>query len=87
MAEEKKYWDSEAETMPIDRLKKLQGERLQELVAYACEKTKFYRRKYDEAGVRPSDIHTIDDLKKLPLIEDDEIRNAPLGGQAFYPME
>jgi phenylacetate-CoA ligase len=85
MAEIKKYWDEGAETMPIDKLRKLQGERLQELVAYAYEKTKFYRRKYDEAGVKPSDIHTIEDLKKLPLIEDDEIRNAPLEDKLSVP--
>jgi phenylacetate-CoA ligase len=85
MAGEKKYWDAEAETMPIDRLRKRQGERLQELVAYAYEKSKFYRRKYDEAGVKPSDIHTIDDLRKLPLIEDDEIRNAPLEDKLSVP--
>ncbi len=85
MAGEKKYWDAETETMPIDKLKKLQGERLQELVAYAYEKTKFYKRKYDEAGITPSDIHTIDDLRKLPLIEDDEIRNAPLEDKLSVP--
>jgi phenylacetate-CoA ligase len=85
VAEEKKYWDPETETMPIDKLRKLQGERLQELVSYAYEKSKFYKRKYDEAGVKPSDIHTIEDLKKLPLIEDDEIRNAPLEDKLSVP--
>ena len=85
MAEEKKYWDPEAETLPIDKLRKLQGDRLQELVAYAYEKTRFYRRKYDEAGVKPSDIHTLDDLKKLPLIEDEEIRNAPFEDKLSVP--
>jgi phenylacetate-CoA ligase len=85
MAEEKKYWDPEAETMPIDKLRKWQGERLQELVAYAYEKSKFYKRKYDEAGVKPSDIQTIDDLTKLPLIDDDEIRNAPLEDKLSVP--
>jgi phenylacetate-CoA ligase len=86
MTEEKKYWDPETETMPIDKLRKLQGERLQELVSYAYEKSKFYKRKYDEAGVKPSDIHTVDDLKKLPLIEDDEIRNAPLEEKLSVPL-
>ena len=47
VAEEKKYWDPEIETMPIDKLRKLQGERLQELVSYAYEKSKFYKQKYD----------------------------------------
>jgi phenylacetate-CoA ligase len=78
MTQEKLYWDKEAETMPHDKLMRLQGQRLQEVVAYAYEKTRFYRRKFDEAGVKPSDIHTVDDLQKLPLIEDDEIRNAPI---------
>jgi phenylacetate-CoA ligase len=85
MAKERKYWDAEAETMPVEKLRRLQGERLQGLVAYAYEKTKFYKRKYDEAGVKPSDIHGIDDLKKLPLIEDEEIRNAPLENKLSVP--
>ena len=71
MAENKVYWDEEAETMSYDKLRKLQGQRLQELVAYAYEKTRFYRQKFDEAGVKPSDIHTVDDIVKLPLIKDD----------------
>lgn len=85
MAEEKKYWEAEAETMPVAKLRRLQGNRLQELVAYAYEKTKFYKRKYDEANVKPGDIHGIDDLKKLPLIEDEEIRNAPLEDKLSVP--
>lgn len=85
MAEEKKYWEAEAETMPVAKLRRLQGDRLQELVAYAYEKTKFYKRKYDEANVKPGDIHGIDDLKKLPLIEDEEIRNAPLEDKLSVP--
>jgi len=86
MTEEKIYWDEEAETMPYDKLMKLQGQRLQEVVAYADEKTRFYRRKFDEAGVRPNDIHTIDDLRKLPLIEDEDIRNAPLEEKLSLPL-
>ena len=86
MARERRYWDREAETMPRNKLRKLQETRLQELVAYAYEKTKFYRRKFAEAGVKPSDVNTIDDLKKLPLIEDSEIRNAPLDEKLSVPL-
>ena len=85
MAENKVYWDEEAETMSYDKLRKLQGQRLQELVAYAYEKTRFYRQKFDEAGVKPSDIHTVDDIVKLPLIKDDEIRQAPLEEKLSIP--
>ena len=86
MVAERPYWDQEAETMPYNELRKLQEQRLQELVAYAYERTKFYQNKFDEAGVKPSDIHTLDDLKKLPLIEDDDIRNAPLEDKLSVPL-
>ncbi len=87
MEQERKYWEPEIETMPADKLRKLQEERLQEIVAYAYERTKFYRRKYDEAGVKPSDINTLDDLAKLPLIEDSEIRHAPMEDKLSVPWE
>ena len=69
MTEERKYRDEGIETMPVDKLRKLQEERLQTLVARAYEKTALYRRKFDEAGVKPQDINTLDDLGKLPLTE------------------
>ena len=76
--EEKKYWESDIETMPLDKLRELQEERLREIVTWAYEKTKLYRRKFDQAGVKPSDIKTLDDLRKLPLTDDKEIRNTPM---------
>ena len=87
MVEERKYWDEEVETMPLDKLKKLQGERLQEIVTWAYERSKFYRQKFDEAGVKPSDISTVDDLAKLPLIVDDDIRHAPIEDKLSVPWE
>ena len=87
MEQERKYWEPEIETMPLDKLRKLQEERLQEIVAYAYEKTKFYRRKYDQAGVKPSDVNTLDDLGKLPLVEDTELRNTPMEDKLAVPWE
>jgi phenylacetate-CoA ligase len=40
---ERKYWDPEMETMPLDKLRRLQDERLQSTVARAYEKTALYR--------------------------------------------
>ena len=88
MAQERKYWDEEVETMPLDKLKKLQEEKLQEVVTRAYEKTALYRRKFDKAGIRPTDIKTLDDLKKLPLTSylDDFCYTPPLEKLAV-PME
>jgi phenylacetate-CoA ligase len=85
MEGERLYWDPVAETIPHDNLKELQGKRLQELAEYAYDKTAFYRKKFDEAGVKPSDINSVDDIVKLPLIEDDEIRQAPIEEKLSIP--
>jgi len=69
MKEERKYWDEQIETMPLDKLRQLQEERLQALVARAYEKTALYRRKFDQLGIKPHDIETIEDLRELPLTE------------------
>ncbi len=85
---EGKYWNPEIETMPLDKLRKLQEERLKLLVAHAYEKTGLYRRKFDQAGIKPQDINTLDDLKKLPLttyLED--FCNTPIPEKLAVPME
>jgi len=88
MAKERKYWDEELETMSLDNLRKLQEKRLQETVSRAYEKTRFYRQKFDDAGVKPQNINTLDDLQKLPLIRSSEdFRKAPIPDRLAVPME
>jgi phenylacetate-CoA ligase len=55
------------ETMPRPELLDLQNERLQIVINQAYAKVDFYRRKFDEAGVSPDDIKTLEDLKKVPF--------------------
>lgn len=59
---EKKY-----EMMGRDELAALQGDRLRAMVARVYERVPFYRRKLDEAGIRPDDVRSIGDLVKLPF--------------------
>ena len=84
---ERKYWSPEVETIPLDRLRKLQEERLKGVVAHAYEKTAFYRQRFDKAGVKPEDIKTLDDLKKFPLIHSSEdFRKAPVAERLGVPF-
>jgi phenylacetate-CoA ligase len=69
MAQERKYWDEKIETMSLEELKKFQEERLKETVERAYRQTALYRRKFDQAGVKPEDIKTLEDLPKLPFTE------------------
>jgi phenylacetate-CoA ligase len=67
-------WSPEVETLPRDQLRALQDERLRAQVAYVFERSAFYRRKFADAGVSPSDIRSVDDLHKLPFTTKDELR-------------
>jgi len=54
--------------MNFGNYNRIANRRLRYLVKYAYENVPLYRRKYDAAGVKPEDIHGMEDLGKLPLI-------------------
>ncbi|HQG67792.1 MAG TPA: phenylacetate--CoA ligase, partial [Paludibacteraceae bacterium] len=60
-------WNEEIECMSSSEMRKLQSERLKELVNKVYQNVEFYRKKMDEKGIRPSDIRSIDDISKLPF--------------------
>ena len=73
-------YDVKHETMSRNELKSLQLSRLKEIVTYAYERVPFYKKKYDEAGVKPSDIKTLEDIQKLPFVTKADLReNYPYG--------
>ncbi|HJW75954.1 MAG TPA: phenylacetate--CoA ligase [Thermoleophilia bacterium] len=58
----------------------LQLERLQRAAAYVYERVPFYRRKLDEAGLTPTSVRTLDDLRRLPFTTKDDFHdNYPYG--------
>ena len=59
-------WAKE-ETLPRAEIEKIQLERLQKTAAYIYERVEPYRKKMDEAGVKPGDIQSLEDLKKMPF--------------------
>ncbi|HOJ66306.1 MAG TPA: phenylacetate--CoA ligase [Paludibacteraceae bacterium] len=73
-------WNEEIECMSSSEMRKLQSERLKELVNKVYQNVEFYRKKMDEKGVRPSDIRSIDDISKLPFTNKTDLRdNYPFG--------
>lgn len=74
------YYNEKIETMSRADLEKLQLERLQHIVKYAYEKVDFYRKKFDAVGLKPSDVKTLGDIKKIPFTEKSDLReNYPYG--------
>ena len=74
------YWDPHIERMPLEDLHALQEDRLKSVVRYVYDHSAFYRRKFNEAGVEPSDIKTLADVVKLPFTRKTDLRdNYPTG--------
>lgn len=62
----------------------LQQERLRSLVTKAWETVSFYRKRWEAAGLRPEDIRTLEDLRRIPIVtkadfEEDLRTNPPFG--------
>ena len=73
-------WNPKYECMQRDELEKLQLERLKKTVERVYNNLPFYKNRLDNARIRPEDIKSLDDLKRLPFTTKDDLReNYPFG--------
>ncbi|MBR5440008.1 MAG: phenylacetate--CoA ligase [Prevotella sp.] len=79
------FFNPEVETMPREELEKLQLERLQKTVRH-CMNAEFYRKKFDELGITPDDIQSLDDVRRLPFTTKEDLRENYPFGLACVPM-
>ncbi|MBI4481783.1 MAG: hypothetical protein HY652_02720 [Acidobacteria bacterium] len=92
-AEKSPYWNPYAETLPREQLEDLHLRKLRALMEYAHHASPFYRRKFQQAQVRPEDIKTLEDFKKrVPLTDKSEFislqqENPPYGETGALPLE
>ena len=56
-----------------EQLKEIQLKGLQWTVRHAYDQSPFYRNKFDEAGIRPEDVRSLDDIEHLPYIDKDDL--------------
>lgn len=70
------YYQQEIECASREQIRAWQDERLVKTVKRVYENVAFYRKKMDEAGIKPEDIHSVDDLHKLPFLTKDDLRDA-----------
>ena len=80
------YYQKEIETMPYDQLRALQNERFMKQVKHVWDNVPYYRKKMEEKGVSIDDIHSIDDLHKLPFLKKDDLREAYPYGLMGKPL-
>jgi phenylacetate-CoA ligase len=80
------YWNSRVERMPLEELQELQLKKLKQLVDTVYSSSRFYRKRFDEAGVKPKDVKTMEDLAKLPFTFKKDLRDTYPTGMFCVPM-
>ena len=78
------YWASSVDAASRDEIVAIQNNKLAALSPFLYENSDFYRRRFDRLGLAPSDIRTIDDLEKWPVVDkqemvEDAVANPPYG--------
>ena len=87
------FWNPLLETLPREKIKELQFKKFKRIVKWAYENSKLYRRIYDEAGFKPEDLKSFEDISKVPTIQKEDYREAqakepwPYGDTLCVPLE
>jgi phenylacetate-CoA ligase len=80
------YWDNEHECMPLEKMQKLQLKALKETVTWVYERVPYYKNKFQDMGLEPGDIKSLDDLAKLPFTVKADLRDNYPFGLCAVPM-
>jgi len=87
------YWNPVLETLPREKLQRLQLKKFQNIFRWAYENSPFYHKLYSEAGLEPGDIKTFDDISKVPKMEKSMMKGVqgkdpyPYGDILSLPLE
>jgi len=79
-------YNEEYETLPREVLEILQLKRLQQVVSRVYHTVGFYRKSFDEAGVSPEDIKSLNDLRRFPFTTKQDLRDNYPFGMFAVPM-
>lgn len=72
--------------IPRDLLRQIQLQRLRKIVEHEYSHVEFYRKRMDDAGVKPSDIQSLKDISKLPFMMKKDLRDTYPFGLFALPM-
>ncbi|MEL6987272.1 MAG: AMP-binding protein [Bacteroidota bacterium] len=80
-------YNIDKETLPIEKLRKLQNERLVNLVQRVYKNVLFYKSQFDKIGLHPGDIKSLEDLVKIPFTKKSDLRDNYPYGMFAKPMD
>lgn len=71
-----RYYQPEIETASREEIVRIQNEKIVKQVRHVYDNVAYYRNLMDKKGAKPEDIKSIDDIKKLPFLSKDDLREA-----------
>ncbi len=80
-------YDMEYETLPREALEAIQLRRLQTTLQRVYATVPFYRKRFDEVGFKPSDLKSLEDLRRVPFTTKQDLRDNYPYGLFAVPME
>jgi len=93
MISEQKYWNPVLETLDHEKIRKLQFEKFKKIFSWAYERSRFHRGLYEKAGIKPGDILSFEDIRRIPAVEKSMMRGIqrkdpfPYGDALCVPLE
>ena len=80
------YFQKEIETAPLEEIRAIQNAKIVKQVKHVYDNVKYYRDLMDAKGVKPEDIKSVDDIRKLPFLSKSDLREAYPYGLLATPL-
>ena len=93
MISKQKHWNPVLETLDHAKIRKLQLEKFKKIFNWAYERSRFHRGLYEKAGIKPGDILSFQDIRRIPAVEKAMMRGIqrkdpfPYGDALCVPIE
>ena len=93
MKSEQIYWNPVLETLAPEKIRQLQLSKFKKIFRWTYENSKFHRRLYDNAGIKPEDIRSFEDIQRVPKVEKSMMRDIqrkepfPYGEALCVPLD
>jgi phenylacetate-CoA ligase len=87
------FWNPVLEQLPRETLRRLQLRKFRKIFAWAHERSRFHRTLYEQAGIRPEDIRTFEDVRRVPKVDKAVMRDIqrkdpfPYGDALCVPLQ
>lgn len=81
------FWNKEIETMPDEKIKELQLNRLQQTVEYVFKNVPFYKKQLVDRDLKAEDIQQLEDIEKIPFTTKEDLRKNYPYGLFAQPMD